>query len=100
MTNALKCSPYHRLQADCSETKLLVKFCNLKYTSFLGSKTENQLQIVKKLNIHNKYLAEQDTEIFLMHYLFLRALNACVLNIPSATTDAFLQLGFQPLHLC
>jgi len=48
----------------------------------------------------NQYPEEQDTEIVMMHYLFLRALNACVLNIPSATTDVFLRLGFQPLHLC
>lgn len=34
-----------------------------------------------------------------MHYLFLRAVNARVLNGPSATAAAFLQLGFQPLHL-
>lgn len=47
--------------------------------------------------MYNQYPAEQDTKVFMMHYLFLRALNACVLHISSATTDIFLQLGFQPL---
>lgn len=36
----------------------------------------------------------------MMQYLFLRAVNACLLNGPSATAAAFLQPGFQPLCLC